>query len=64
MNYTLSDKIKTLSEKYAITFASIEEDINTAENELSNMINELTGNDYDMQGLVELQALLGVQNDA
>lgn len=61
---TLSDKIKTLSEKYAITFASIEEDINTAENELSNMINELTGNDYDMQGLVELQALLGVQNDA
>ena len=62
--HTLSDKIKALSEKYAITFASIEEDINTAENELSSMINELTGNDYDMQGLVELQALLGVQNDA
>lgn len=62
--HTLSDKVKTLSEKYAITFASIEEEINVAENELSSMINELTGNDYDMQGLAELQALLGVQNDA
>lgn len=56
--HTLSDKIKMLSEKYVVTFASIEDEIKNAENELSNMINELTGNEFDMKGLEELQALL------
>ena len=56
--HTLSDKIKALSEKYAITFASVEKDIREAEIELSNLIGDLTGNEYDMKGLEELQALL------
>ena len=56
--HTLSDKIKSLSEKYAITFASVEEEIKEAEIELSSLISDLTGNEYDMKGLEELQALL------
>ena len=56
--HTLSDKIKALSEKYAITFASVEKDIREAEIELSSLIGDLTGNEYDMKGLEELQALL------
>jgi len=56
--HILSDKIKSLSEKYAITFASVEEEIKEAEIELSNLISDLTGNEYDLKGLEELQALL------
>ena len=56
--HNLSDKIKALSEKYAITFASVEKDIREAEIELSSLIGDLTGNEYDMKGLEELQALL------
>ena len=56
--HALSDKIKALSEKYAITFASVEKDIREAEIELSSLIGDLTGNEYDMKGLEELQALL------
>jgi type I restriction enzyme M protein len=56
--HTLSDKIKSLSEKYAVTLASVEKEIKEAENELSILINDLTGNEYDIKGLEALQALL------
>lgn len=54
----LAAKVKQLSEKYAITFSDVENDIEKTETELSSMIDELTGNDYDMKGLDELKSLL------
>lgn len=56
---SLAAKVQALSEKYAVTFASVEDEINQTEKELSAMIDDLTGSDFDMQGLKELQALLG-----
>lgn len=55
----LASKIKSLSEKYAITFAEVENDISKTEKELSAMINDLTGDESDMKGLAELKKLLG-----
>lgn len=56
---TLAARVQALSEKYAVTFASVEDEIRQTEQELSAMIDDLTGSDFDMQGLKELQALLG-----
>lgn len=55
----LAAKVQALSEKYAVTFASVEDEIRQTEQELSAMIDDLTGSDFDMQGLKELQSLLG-----
>ena len=55
----LVDKIKSLSEKYAVTYAHIEEEIAVVETSLSEMIDALTGSEYDMKGLEELKKLLG-----
>lgn len=56
---TLAARVQALSEKYAVTFASVEDEIRQTEQELSAMIDDLTGSDFDMQGLKELQSLLG-----
>ncbi len=48
-----------LSNKYAVTYKDIGEKISDAEKSLRDMIGELTGNDYDMQGLTEFRKLLG-----
>lgn len=53
----LTAKVKRLSEKYAITFSDVENDIEKTEMALSSMIDELTGSDYDMKGLDELKSL-------
>ena len=56
--------IEKLSEKYQKTLADIEKDIRKTEKELSNMIDELTANEYDMKGLMEFKSLLeGELND-
>ena len=49
----------TKMNKYATTFFDIEEEIKSTEKELCSMIDDLVGNDYDMQGLREFKALLG-----
>ncbi|EXM37531.1 type I restriction-modification protein subunit M [Ruminococcus albus SY3] len=56
---SLCSKVNALADKYKITFAQVDEEIKDTENELSAMINELTGSDFDMQGLEELKKLLG-----
>ena len=56
--YDLASKIKTLSEKYAITFSAVEEEIETTEQNLSSMLDELTGNEYDMKGIGQLKQML------
>lgn len=52
-------KIKALNEKYATTYADVCDQISSAEAELSNMLDQLMGNDFDMAGINELKKLLG-----
>lgn len=52
-------KLETLSKKYETTFFEVEEEIRNVESDLTNMLDQLTGNDYDMQGLAEFKKLLG-----
>ncbi len=49
---------KTIT-KYDTTLIDLENEIKGSEKELSTMINELTGNEFDIQGLNELKLLLG-----
>lgn len=44
--------------KYAVTYLELDEQIQKSEQVLSSMIDELTGNEYDMKGLAEFKALL------
>lgn len=55
---TLTDKVQSLAERYAITYSDVANDINKAENSLASLISELDGNQYDMEGLNELKNLL------
>ena len=52
-------RLKKLQEKYAVTLDDVESDIKATERELAAMLDELTGSEFDMQGLKELQKLLG-----
>jgi type I restriction enzyme M protein len=52
-------KLEALAKKYETTFFKVEEEIRNVEASLSDMLDQLTGNDYDMQGLAEFKKLLG-----
>lgn len=52
-------KLTKLCHKYDCTFADVESQIKDTEKSLTNLIDELSGNEFDMQGLTELKALLG-----
>jgi len=54
----LTSKVQALADKYAVTYSQVANDIKTTEQELAQMIGELTGNEFDMQGLAELTSLL------
>lgn len=54
----MTSKIKTLSDKYTTTFSDVEDDIVKTEAELSSMLDELTGDDYDMEGIKKFKSLL------
>ena len=53
-----SKKIENLSKKYEKTLIDVENEISTTEKELSIMIDELVGDEYDMKGLSEFRSLL------
>lgn len=55
---TLIAKVEALAEKYATTYKEVVENIQATEQSLSTMLDELTGNEFDMQGLAEFQLLL------
>jgi type I restriction enzyme M protein len=57
---TLTNKVQALADKYATTYAHVAQEIQKTESELASMIDELTGNDFDMQGLGEFKAFLMV----
>lgn len=52
-------KLEALCKKYETTFAAVEEQIKETELSLISFIDELTGNEFDMQGLKEFKILLG-----
>lgn len=56
---TLEAKVKALVEKYSVTLAQVDHDIEVAERELIGMIDDLVGNEHDMLALAELKKLLG-----
>lgn len=57
----LINKVIHLNDKYCTTFSDIENQIENTSEILSNMIDELVGNDSDIKGLAELKKILGVQ---
>ncbi len=50
--------IEKISNKYETTLVNLEDEIKDVEKELSGMIDELTGDEFDMKGLSELKSLL------
>ncbi|MCR6596179.1 type I restriction-modification system subunit M [Bacillus halotolerans] len=56
--HSLVGKVKALSEKYAVTYSAVETEIKETESALAALVDELVGNEYDMKGLSEFQALL------
>ncbi|MGB5989176.1 MAG: type I restriction-modification system subunit M [Marinifilaceae bacterium] len=55
---TLSTKVQALADKYAVTYSDIVREKNKTEKSLSSLIDELTGDEYDMKGLSEFKSLL------
>lgn len=51
--------INYLNNKYDKSFKDLDIEINVTEKELSKMLSELTGNEFDMKGLKEFKSLLG-----
>ena len=54
----LTSQVQALADKYAVTYSQVANDIKTTEQELAEIMVELTGNEFDMQGLAELTNLL------
>ena len=46
-----TDRVQALANKYAVTYPQVANEIKETENELVQMMSELTGNDFDQQGL-------------
>ncbi|MEY8321663.1 type I restriction-modification system subunit M [Lachnospiraceae bacterium 46-61] len=65
-NYVVNElvsKLYSIAKKYETTFAEIEAEIAETEANLSKMIDDMEGNEFDMLGLAEFQKLLGgIQN--
>ena len=57
--YLSCKNIENISNKYSQTLNDIDSEINKVEKDLSSMIDELTGSEYDMKGLEELKKLIG-----
>lgn len=56
---SLVSKVVAVSTKYEVTYSQLSEEIEETQNLLSEMLNELTGSEHDMNGLNELMKLLG-----
>ena len=54
----LVSQVRALAEKYATTYAELAGQLAETKSSLASLIDELTGNDYDMKGLAEFKALL------
>lgn len=52
-------QVQALEDKYADTLEDIENEIQETEKSLSSMLSELTGDEFDMAGIRQLQKMLG-----
>lgn len=55
---TFTKNIDKISNKYETTLINLEDEIKNVEYELASMIDDLTGDEFDMKGLSELKSLL------
>jgi len=51
---TLIDRVTALADKYAVTYNSIEKDLKTSEARLADLISQLTGDEFAIEGLNNL----------
>ena len=58
---TLVNKLQELAMKYETTLKNIEDEITATSKELSQMVDELDGGEFDIQGLKAFQELLEVK---
>ncbi|MDQ1770498.1 type I restriction-modification system subunit M [Labilibaculum sp. A4] len=54
----LTAKVQALADKYAITYAHVAQEMQKTENSLALLIDDLTGNEFDMKGLSEFKSFL------
>lgn len=54
----LTSQVQALADKYAVTYSQVAHEIKTTEQELAKIMGELTGDEFDIQGLAELTNLL------
>lgn len=54
----LTSQVQALADKYAVTYSQVASEIKTTEQELAEIMGDLTGNEFDMQALAELTNLL------
>lgn len=54
----LTSQVQAMADKYAVTYSQVDNEIKNSEQELAEMMGELTGNEFDMRGLAELASLL------
>lgn len=54
----LANKVQTLASKYETTYADVAHEINQAEKTIATLLDDLQGNDFDLQGLNEFKTLL------
>lgn len=54
----LTSQVQALADKYAVTYSQLANEIKTTEQELAEMMDDLTGNEFELQGLAELTNLL------
>ena len=55
---SLENAVQALVDKYAVTYLELGKQIEKSEKYLSDMIDELTGNEFDMKGLEQFKSLL------
>ncbi|MDR0949330.1 MAG: type I restriction-modification system subunit M [Lachnospiraceae bacterium] len=61
---TFISRVKNLTDKYATTYAEVATQILETKNTLAKLMDELTGNEFDMKGLHEFQELLRGEKNA
>ncbi|ATO20187.1 type I restriction-modification system subunit M [Acinetobacter sp. LoGeW2-3] len=54
----LTDTVQALADKYAVTYTETTQKLTEAEHSLADLIDDLTGDEFDMKGLAQFQALL------
>ena len=54
----LEKAVQALADKYAVTYVELDKQIQESEKALADMIDDLTGSEFDMKGLREFQSLL------